>query len=81
MTARYEAPSPNCGHLGTVTFTFVPIAGIWMCALCMSSVGALYVSCARCGRSPAGTQLASTVKGRLCPICMRDFRAGHRGAS
>jgi hypothetical protein len=79
---RYEPPTPNCGHVDGVTFTHVALIGLWLCALCMSSIGPLYMTCARCGRHPApGTQLAVTTKGRLCPNCQREFRAGHRGAS
>lgn len=82
MTARYVAPTPNCGHVGTVTFTFFPLIALWLCALCSASIGPLYMSCSRCGRLPApDAQLVVTTKGRLCPNCLRDFRAGHRGAS
>ena len=81
IVTRFQPPIPNCGHLDQVTFTHVPLAKIWMCALCIASIGALYVTCARCGRPPApDMQLASTSKGRLCNTCLRDFRAGHRGA-
>jgi hypothetical protein len=36
VTARCERPTPNCGHLGSTTLTFVPRVGLWLCALCFS---------------------------------------------
>lgn len=79
---RPDLPSPNCGHLDQVTFTHVPLVDLWMCGLCIASIGALYLACASCGRPPAPDMpLVSTIKGRLCSNCLRDFRAGHRGRS
>lgn len=81
MTARFVPPTPNCGHVEGVTFTFYVLGALWLCAGCDSSIGLLgAVKCNRCGRRPsAGTQLVDVFRaGRLCPKCRRDFLAGIR---
>jgi hypothetical protein len=70
---RFIAPEPNCGH-GGMTFTWIRLARIWMCAKCMASVAALYRRCARCGNyPPENTQLVPVHKaGALCVHCRRN---------
>jgi hypothetical protein len=76
---RRTTPTPNCGH-GGATFTHVSLAGVWLCPLCMKSIGALYARCTRCGRFPApGAQLVPCFGGHLCPGCRRDLRAQRPG--
>lgn len=73
---RFIVPTPNCGHGGT-TFTYVTIAELWMCPLCIASIGALYKTCSNCGLlPPVGTQLTTTHRaGDLCTTCRREFLA------
>jgi hypothetical protein len=78
-TKRWISPTPNCGHGGT-TFTWVAIAFVWMCPACIASIGALYQTCTKCGRTPLpGTQLVDVFRaGRLCHSCRRDHNAARR---
>lgn len=71
-------PSPNCGHGGR-TFTFVALAAVWMCGLCMASIGPLYRRCVRCAALPTPSDpLVSTARGTLCRSCRRDYALERR---
>ncbi len=79
MTARFVPPTPNCGHVDGVTFTHVALTDVWMCALCIASIGPLYRRCATCGATPtAGTQLLQSKAGSICTTCQRNARADFR---
>lgn len=79
MKGRFVMPTPNCGHGGT-TYTFVGLAELWMCPVCIASIGRLYECCSSCGRPPpAGTQLIDVFRaGRLCFTCRREFLSSRR---
>lgn len=71
----FRAPKPNCGH-GGITFTWVPLAALWMCVLCLASIGKLYRVCAMCCRLPPNnTQLVDVHRvGAVCVRCQHDVR-------
>lgn len=73
-------PLPNCGHKST-TFTWVALAELWMCALCIASIGPLYrKTCTRCGcEASADIELVDVFRvGLLCPTCRREYLANRR---
>ena len=78
MTARFIAPTPNCGH-DDITWLHDVMRGLWLCLRCVISISALSPKCTRCGRhgSPA-LQLIQTQQGRLCFICRRDRALGSK---
>lgn len=78
-----KPPRPNCGHADGKTFTWISLAGLWMCQLCIASIGGLYRACARCGLPPARQDMLVVVHGRgaLCFSCRRDFVSGRRSIS
>jgi len=73
VTARFVPPTPNCGHVDQVTFTHDIHRDLFMCVLCLASIGQLFPPhCARCGLLPIpGTQLIAS----FCSTCQRDRRA------
>lgn len=82
MIERFVAPEPNCGHVGS-TFTWIGMAHLWMCALCIASIGPLYTQrCSHCGRAPHNNeQLVDVFRaGRLCRGCRLNHLRGRRAS-
>ena len=71
---KFAPPEPTCAH-GGVTFTWIPLAELWMCPLCVATIDTLYATCSLCGRLPrAGTHLIAHRVGRVCSSCAHHER-------
>lgn len=81
MTARFIPPVPNCGHVAGVTFTHDVDRKLWLCPLCLVSVGSIagiVPSCLACGGPLPKSVVLSISSARTCSTCARDALAHRR---